>query len=102
VTFEDLRLTEQGDGVRVGVRVRPRASRNAVLGVRDGALDVAVVAPPVDGAANDALCRLLAKSLGLRRSDVHVLTGVTGRNKVILLDGARPEDIRHQLEKTHG
>lgn len=100
MAFDDLRLTEQEGGVRLGVRVRPRASKSAVLGVREGALEVAVVAPPVEGAANEELCRVLAKALGLRKRDVRLLTGATGRNKVLVLEGATAESVRSHLRGT--
>ena len=73
--------------VRLAVRLTPRGGGDRVEGVgEDGALRVRVAAPPVDGAANEALCRLLARELGVARGAVRVVTGATGRRKVVELD----------------
>jgi uncharacterized protein YggU (UPF0235/DUF167 family) len=59
-----------------------------VDGVTDGVLRVRVAAPPVDGAANDALVKLLASELGVARSTVRLVSGTTARTKLIEVDGA--------------
>ncbi|HVU04014.1 MAG TPA: DUF167 domain-containing protein [Polyangiaceae bacterium] len=79
------------------VRVKPRASRNAVGGIREGALEVSVRAPPVDGAANDALRETLAEHFGVSRSAVVVESGETSRTKRVLLRGLGVEDVRARL-----
>ncbi|MCU0677011.1 MAG: DUF167 domain-containing protein [Myxococcota bacterium] len=81
----DLRVT--ADGVRVPIRVAPRASRDAIVGVHDGALKVALTAPPVEGAANDALVRLLAKALGVPKGAVRLVQGERSRDKVVEIAG---------------
>ena len=90
-----MSVTARADGgVRFGVRVQPRASRDAVLGVMDGALRVALTAPPVDGEANAALVAFLAKKLGVSRRDVVIVQGETGRSKVIEVRGATVAAVR--------
>ena len=77
---------------RFAVRLTPRGGRDAIDGVgEDGALRVRVAAPPVEGAANEALCRLLARSLGVAPGGVRIVAGVSARRKVIEveLDPAR-------------
>lgn len=69
------------------VRLQPRAKRNEVVGLRDGALVVRVTAPPVDGKANAALCKLLAKALGVAPTTVTVIRGQSARDKVVRVDG---------------
>lgn len=76
------------------VRVQPRASRDAIAGERGGALLVRLTAPPVEGAANQALSRLLGKALGLPPSAVEVLRGATGRDKLLRIAGASAGDLR--------
>ena len=66
--MSELRIREQDGAITFEVRVTPRASRNRVIGIQDGALRVALTAPPVDGAANEALTKLLAKALGQQGS----------------------------------
>jgi uncharacterized protein YggU (UPF0235/DUF167 family) len=86
--------------VRLGVRVQPRASRDAIVGERGGSLLVRVQAAPVDGAANQALCRLLARALGLPPSAVRVLRGETAREKLVWLAGARMRDVQQLASGT--
>ncbi|HEX9203360.1 MAG TPA: DUF167 domain-containing protein [Vicinamibacteria bacterium] len=69
------------------VRVQPRASRDALAGERAGALVVRLTAPPVEGAANEALARFLGKALGVPPSAVRIVAGATGRNKVVTVAG---------------
>jgi uncharacterized protein (TIGR00251 family) len=91
-------LREADGGVRLRVRVRPRASRDAIAGERAGALLVQVVAAPVDGAANQALRRLLARALAVPASCVRVLHGETAREKLVQIAGVRAEDVRALAE----
>jgi uncharacterized protein (TIGR00251 family) len=76
------------------VRVQPGASRNEVAGRRDdGAVVVRVTAPPVDGRANKAACKLLAEKCGIPPSRVEVVRGGSGRDKVIRLAGITPGEV---------
>ncbi|MGE0452499.1 MAG: DUF167 domain-containing protein [Vicinamibacteria bacterium] len=88
-----LELRAGPAGVSFAVRVQPRASREAILGERDGALRVRLTAPPVEGAANDALRRLLAKALGTAPSAVEILRGEHGRDKQVRVTGVAPEAV---------
>ncbi len=74
------------------VRVQPGASRNEIAGKRTGAVIVRVTAPPVDGRANKAACKLLAELCGIPASRVEVVRGQSGRDKVIRLRGVEPGD----------
>jgi uncharacterized protein len=69
------------------VRVQPRAKRTEVAGEREGAIVIRVNAPPVDGRANEAVCRLIAKRLGVASGAVRVVRGDTARDKVVRVDG---------------
>ena len=91
-----------GDGVRVRLRVQPRARRNRVDGQvaeADGgvALKVAVTAPPEDGKANAAVIALLAKAWGLPKSAFAVVAGAADRRKIIHLQG-NPAHLMQALE----
>lgn len=84
--------------VRITVRLQPRASRDEVVGWNDeGALRVRVKAAPVDGAANNALVQLLAKYLGVPRRDIKLISGATGRNKIVEIVGLTTDDLRNRL-----
>jgi len=84
-------------GVRVQVRVVPRAARTAVAGVRDGRLIVRVTAPPVDGAANDAVVEAIAAAAGVPRRAVAIVAGDTRREKTVAIAGVTAADARRRL-----
>jgi uncharacterized protein (TIGR00251 family) len=87
-------VTERGGSVRFGVRVQPRASRSEVIGTHGDAIRVRLAAPPVEGAANDALVALLAEALGVRQRDVRIVSGHASRSKVVEVDGVAAEAVR--------
>ena len=81
--------------IRITVRLQPRASRDELLGWNEeGTLRVRVMAPPVDGAANAALLRLLARRLGVAKSKVSLISGATARNKIVEIEGVTEAVIR--------
>ena len=84
-------LEELDGGVRIRVRVQPRASRTEVVGEHDGALRIRIAAPPVDGEANAELVRFLAKRLGVAKSRVRIVAGETGRMKSVEVAGVAVE-----------
>ncbi len=78
---------DEGGGVVLEVLVQPRASRTRVAGEHDGRLKLQLAAPPVDGEANDALIEFLARTLGVRKGDVAIVRGETGRRKTVRVAG---------------
>ena len=92
--MSELRIREQDGAITFEVRVAPRASRNRVVGIQEGALKVALTAPPVDGAANEALKKLVAKALGVAKSEVEILRGDHARIKVLRVHGMSAGDVR--------
>ena len=89
-------------GIRVRVRVTPRGGRDAVEGVGTDAdeaphLKVRVAAVPVDGDANDAVEKLLAKWLGVPKTKVEVVGGQTVRSKTVMIDGD-PVQLLHKCQ----
>jgi uncharacterized protein YggU (UPF0235/DUF167 family) len=81
----------------VSVRVQPRARRDELAGERDGALLVRVTAPPVDGRANDAACRLIARHLRIAPSRVSVVRGASARDKLVEVEGIDAGALRRRL-----
>jgi uncharacterized protein (TIGR00251 family) len=79
------------------VRLQPRARRDEVVGERAGVVVIRVTAPPVDGKANAALCRLVAKAAGVAPSRVRVIRGQTAREKVVEVDGVDLHALRAAL-----
>ncbi len=94
-----LGLRIDGSRVLLSVRVQPRASRTAITGRRAGVLLLAVQSPPVDGAANEAVRRFLAKEiLGIPLSAVTLERGESSRDKVIVIVGLAPAEITRRCE----
>ena len=85
------------DAITVVVRVHPGASREAILLLEDGSLDVRLRARPVEGQANARLIELLADRLGLRKRDVAVVSGVRSRQKVVRIGVASAEELGRRL-----
>jgi uncharacterized protein len=83
-----LNVTQQGTDVLLDVKVVPKSSRDRIVGELDGALKVAVSAAPERGAANEAVCKLIAKSLSLRTQQVTVESGHTNPRKTLRISGA--------------
>lgn len=80
-------VTARDAGVRFAVHVQPRAKKPGIDGTHGDALRVRVQAPPVDGAANDAVIAVIADALGVPRRAVHIATGLSGRQKLVDVDG---------------
>lgn len=98
--YETLAVTPRSGASRFAVRVKPRSSRAAVGGVKEGALELSVMAPPVDGEANAAVIQAIAHALGVGRREVAIVAGQTGKQKVIEVQGLDPEEIRQRLERS--
>jgi uncharacterized protein (TIGR00251 family) len=79
-------LRETPAGVELDIRVIPRARKTRIAGIRDGALLVRLAAPPVDGAANDALIAFISETLGVSRRAVRVVSGEHSRHKRLAID----------------
>src|SRR3954451_17183996 len=96
-TILDLALTESADVVTIPIRAVPRASRDALDGVVEGALRVRLAAPPVEGAATKALVAFLAGVLGVPKRDVAIATGEHGRRKLVRVRGLTSAVARQRL-----
>lgn len=90
-------LAAQAGGVRLAVKVQPRASTNEICDPLGDELKIKVTAPPVDAAANEALLKLLADTLGCARNRVELVRGQTSRHKTILLHGFKVEEVQARL-----
>jgi uncharacterized protein YggU (UPF0235/DUF167 family) len=79
--------------VRFAVRLTPRAAGDRVDGVVNGVLRAHVGAPAVEGAANNALIRLIADELGIARRDVRIVAGAGSRQKLLVVDGIEADAV---------
>ena len=93
-----IEYSEKDGAVTFSVRVVPRASKSEIVGDLDGALKVRVAAPPVDGAANAELIKLLAKTFGVVKSAVEIIGGETSKTKQIKITDARKEKLDAVLQ----
>lgn len=94
--ISDAPLVVAADGVRIAVRLTPRAHAARIEGVADGRLTVAVTAPPAENQANDALLRLLARQWRLPRRDLSIAGGGKSRNKIVHIAGD-PAELTERL-----
>jgi uncharacterized protein (TIGR00251 family) len=92
-----MKLVETGGGVRFEVWAKPRAKRSRIVGARGDAVEVSLAAPPVDGAANEELVRLLADVFGVPKRSVVIVRGDTAQRKVFEVSGIGAEEARTRL-----
>jgi len=85
---------------QITVHLVARADRDQLLGIRDGVLRARVAAPPVDGKANDALCRLIAKQVRTPPSNVNVIRGKKSRHKVVSVTGMDTAALKLKLSRS--
>lgn len=95
--IESIAIIEQDGGSILPVAAQPGARREGVLGVRAGALRVAVTAPPDKGKANAAIQTVLAEALGCKAASVALVSGATSRQKRFRIGGIGPEELRRRL-----
>ena len=93
-----IQLIEKHGALFFAARVVPRAAKSEIAGEIDGALKIRLAAPPVDGAANAELVKLLAKTFGVSKSEVEIIGGAASRTKQIRIKGADSEKIRAILQ----
>lgn len=82
-----IKLSDKDGELRFEVHAKPRAKKSRIVGARGDALEVALAAPPVDGAANEELVRVLADVLGLPRRNVILVRGETSQKKLVGVTG---------------
>jgi uncharacterized protein YggU (UPF0235/DUF167 family) len=86
-----------GADATLTIRLTPRASRERLAVAPDGTFAAHVTAPPVDGAANEALCRLVARAARVAPSRVSVVRGHRGRQKVVCVEGVGDAALRERI-----
>lgn len=93
-------IRETTQGVTLHIRLQPRASRDEIVSDADAEqLKVRITAPPVDSAANKALLKFIAKSLGLAPRAVSLIRGDKNRSKVLLITGTDAASVLAKLHK---
>ena len=95
--MNSLIVQDTKDGAILTVHIQPRASATECVGIHGEAIKIRVAAPPVDGAANDALIRFLAHQLSIPASSVRIRSGASGRHKRVLVKGIAAELVLARL-----
>ncbi|MBU7008585.1 DUF167 domain-containing protein [Phosphitispora fastidiosa] len=90
-------IQEHSNGTAVKVKIQPRASRNRIAGELGDMLKVTLTAPPVDGAANAACIEFFASLLKIPKKQVEILSGHTGRTKLIKFYGVTKDELQRVL-----
>ena len=90
-------IRETATGVVFRIRVVPRASRCEVAGIQDDALKLRITAPPVEGKANEACITLLAELLGVKRTQVAIISGHASRTKTVAVEGVKAKEIAARI-----
>jgi uncharacterized protein len=88
-----LSVRETATGVVFRVRVVPRASRSGIAGIQDDALKLRIMAPPVEGKANEECIRLIAEVLGVKKGRVTIIAGHASRLKTVAVEGVKADRI---------
>ena len=92
-----ISIQSHSHGATIAVRAQPGAKKTAIIGEWNGMLKIAVTAPPEDGRANDAIVEVLKGLLGVRRSQVELISGKANRNKVFLIHESTVEQLAAKL-----
>ncbi len=98
-----MKILEKNGAIEIEIRVIPRASKSEVVGEHDGSLKVRISSPPVDGAANAELIKLLAKFFGVAKADIDLISGQTSKTKRIRianLSKARFEELLNEYARS--
>jgi len=90
-------LRESKNGLTFDIQVIPHASRAEISGVQEGALKIKVTAPPVEGAANEACIKLLAKELGLKKSQMGISSGAKSRKKTVMIKDISKAELEMKI-----
>ena len=92
-----VRLRESKNGLTFDIQVIPHASRAEIAGVQEGAFKVKVTEPPVEGADNDACIKLLAKELGLKKSQMEIFSGAKSRKKTVMIKDISKTELEAKI-----
>jgi uncharacterized protein len=92
-----MNLVEKDGAVRFEVHAKPRAKKSKIVGERGDAVEIALAAPPVDGAANEELVRFVSKVLGLAKRDVELVRGEASREKLVAIRGLTVAEVEARL-----
>lgn len=90
---------EEGESgeIRLEVKAKPKAKKSRIVALEGGTVEVALAAPPVDGAANEELVRFLSEVLSIPKRSITLLRGQSSRTKLLSITGLAPSDLTSRL-----
>jgi len=88
----------ESGAVRLEVKAKPKAKKSRIVALEGGTVEVALAAPPVDGAANEELVRFLSEVLSIPKRSITLLRGQSSRTKLLSLTGLSPSDLTARLQ----
>ncbi len=88
----------RGKTATLAVRIQPRAAKNEVVPMEGGAIKIRLTAPPVEGAANEALVKFLSAAFERPKADIAIISGMKSRSKVVRIEGVSDEDVEKLLK----
>jgi uncharacterized protein (TIGR00251 family) len=94
-----IRFEQSVKGITFAVKVHPRARKNSITGIVGDALKLALIAPPVEGKANQAVIEFFSELFAIPRSSVTIASGETSRNKIVRISGLNRESVEQRLSK---
>lgn len=92
-----LKIKTGKNGIEFAATIQPRASKNEICGLHNDTLKIRLTSPPVEGEANSQCIKFLAKQLGVSPSQVSIVRGHTGRNKIIHVEGISESALINHL-----
>jgi uncharacterized protein len=92
-----FKITSAESGAALAVHVVPHASKNEIKGRHGDAIKIRLTAPPVEGAANEALIAFLAERLGVPNRQLEIISGATSRDKLVVIVGLTPDEVERRL-----
>ncbi|MBC8206931.1 MAG: YggU family protein [Kiritimatiellales bacterium] len=90
-------MNEAPGGLDVRIKAVPRAAKNEIQGVHDGALKIRLTTPPVDGKANQALIKFLSKTLNISKAQIELAQGETSRHKTVRISGLTKQQLIERI-----
>jgi len=92
-----IQFTEKDENLIFTVRVVPHVAKSEIVGEMDGALKIRIASPPVDGAANAELVKLLSKTFNVSKSAIEILSGETSKTKKVQIKNASSKKLAEIL-----
>jgi hypothetical protein len=101
--LNNLNVTDASKGAAFTVKIVPKANKTEIVGIQeDGTIKIRLMAPPVEGQANEELISFLAEFLHVSRNDVEIVAGLEGRRKLVSVMNVRAEDIDRLVKAEAG